>query len=174
MKQSTRVAVGGLSAAISLLFMFMTGMIPFSTYILPAASGVVLIGIAQESGTKTALLVYAAVSLLGLIIVPDRQAILLFILLLGYYPILQPYFQRFPRMIALFLKLMLFNLVILVCYLLMKYVFLIPDAGDVVKIAMITFLAMANFSFLLHDRFISMAITIYLKWFRPKILRTLL
>lgn len=174
MKQSTRIAVGGLSAAISLLFMFMTGIIPFSTYILPAASGVVLIGIAQESGTKTALLVYVAVSLLGLIIVPDREAILLFILLLGYYPVLQPYFNRFPRIIALLFKLMLFNLVVLACYLIMKYVFLIPDTGDTVKIVVVAFLAVANFSFLLHDRFISMVITIYLKWFRPKILRALL
>ena len=41
-KKSTQVALGGLAAALCTLLMFLTGMIPFATYALPAAAGIVL------------------------------------------------------------------------------------------------------------------------------------
>lgn len=174
MKKSTQVAIGGLSAAICLLLMFMTGLIPLSSYILPAMAGIVLIGVGQESGVKTAILVYVVTSLLGLMIVPDREAILLFIMLLGYYPILRPHLQRLPRIISWFLKLLLLNTVVLVFYLLMKYVFAIPDMIDSVKFGAVLFLLLVNFTFLMYDFLITQVLILYVKWFRPKILRKLL
>lgn len=174
MKKSTQVAIGGLSAAICLLLMFMTGLIPLSSYILPAMAGIVLIGVGQESGAKTAILVYAVTSLLGLMIVPDREAILLFIMLLGYYPILRPHLQRLPKIISWFLKLLLLNTVVLVFYLLMKYVFAIPDMIDSVKFGAVFFLLLVNFTFLMYDFLITQVLVLYVKWFRPKILRKLL
>lgn len=174
MKKSTQVAIGGLSAAICLLLMFMTGLIPLSSYILPAMAGIVLIGVGQESGAKTAILVYAVTSLLGLMIVPDREAILLFIMLLGYYPILRPHLQRLPKIISWFLKLLLLNTVVLVFYLLMKYVFAIPDMIGSVKFGAVFFLLLVNFTFLMYDFLITQVLVLYVKWFRPKILRKLL
>lgn len=174
MKKSTQVAIGGLSAAICLLLMFMTGMIPLSSYILPAMAGIVLIGVGQESGPKTALLVYGVTSLLGLMIVPDRESILLFIMLLGYYPILRPRLQRLPRLPRLILKLLLLNVVVLLFYLIMKYIFAIPDMVDFVKFGAVFFLLLVNFTFLMYDFLISQVLVVYTKWFRPKILRKLM
>lgn len=174
LKKSTQVAIGGLSAAICLLLMFMTGMIPLSSYILPAMAGIVLIGVGQESGAKTALLVYAVTSLLGLMIVPDREAILLFIMLLGYYPILRPHLQRLPKFVSLILKLGLLNIVILAFYLLLKYVFAIPDMAKTFRVGAAIFLLIVNFTFLMYDFLISQLLVLYTKWFRPKILRKLL
>lgn len=174
MKKSTQVAIGGLSAAICLLLMFMTGLIPLSSYILPAMAGIVLIGVGQESGGKTAMLVYAVTSLLGLMIVPDREAILLFIMLLGYYPILRPHLERLPRIVSWFLKLLLLNTVVFVFYLLMKYVFAIPDMIESIKFGAAFFLLLVNFTFLMYDFLITQVLVLYVKWFRPKILRKLL
>lgn len=174
MKKSTQVAIGGLSAAICLLLMFMTGLIPLSSYILPAMAGLVLIAVGQESGPKTAVLVYAVTSLLGLMIVPDREAILLFIMLLGYYPILRPALQRLPRVLALILKLLLLNVVVLLFYLIMKYIFVIPDMAEVVKFGAVFFLILVNFTFFMYDYLISQVLVLYNRWFRPKILRKLL
>lgn len=174
MKKSTQVAIGGLSAAICLLLMFMTGMIPLSSYILPAMAGIVLIGVGQESGPKTAMLVYGVTSLLGLMIVPDRESILLFIMLLGYYPILRPRLQRLPRIPRFILKLLLLNAVVLLFYLIMKYVFAIPDMADFVKFGAIFFLLLVNFTFFMYDFLISQILVVYIRWFRPKILRKLM
>ena len=97
MKKSTQVALGGLSSALCLLLMFMTGLIPFSSYIFPALAGIVLISVREENGLKTALLVYAATSLLALLIIPDREAVMMYIMLLGYYPLAKPWIERLAR-----------------------------------------------------------------------------
>ena len=88
-KNSYRVALGGLITALSILFLLMTGFIPFGTYALPTLAGAVLVAIVIEFGSKTALLTYMAVSLLAIFITPDREAALLFIMFFGYYPILK-------------------------------------------------------------------------------------
>ena len=116
MKKSTQVAIGGLSAALCLLMMFMTGLVPFSSYLFPAMAGIVLIAVADEMGVKTALLVYAVVSVLAILIVPDQEAKLLFILFLGYYPMLKPVLEKLPRLFSFFIKLAVFNGIIVAFY----------------------------------------------------------
>lgn len=174
MKKSAQVALGGLTAAICLLLMFMTGLVPLSSYFLPSLAGLVLIGVNRESGVKTALLVYGVSSLLGLMIVPDREAILLFIFLLGYYPLLRPYLQRLPRFLSFFCKLLLLNAVVLLMYLILKYIFLIPDMKPVFQIGALFFLLLVNVTFVMYDFLIAQLSVLYETWFRPKILRRML
>ena len=83
-RKSTQVAIGGVAAALCLILMFCTGLVPFATYALPALSGVVLIAVVAEMGWRTAMVVYAAVALLSVGIVPDREAAMLFIFFFGY------------------------------------------------------------------------------------------
>ena len=116
MKKSTQVALGGLSSALCLLLMFMTGLIPFSSYIFPALAGIVLISVREENGLKTALLVYAATSLLALLIIPDREAVMMYIMLLGYYPLAKPWIERLARPLSILFKLLLFNIVVVAFY----------------------------------------------------------
>ena len=83
-RKSTQVAIGGVAAALCLLLMFCTGLVPFATYALPALAGVVLIAVVAEMGWRTAMVVYAAVALLSLGIVPDREAAMLFLFFFGF------------------------------------------------------------------------------------------
>ena len=93
-KKSQQVALGGIATALCIVLMFATGMIPFSYYALPALAGLVLIAVREENGLSTALIVFAAVSLLSVFVVPIKEAALLFIAFFGYYPILQETFRR--------------------------------------------------------------------------------
>ena len=88
-KKSGQVALGGIATGMCIALMFATGMIPFSYYALPALAGLVLIAVREENGLSTALIVFAAVSLLSVFVVPIKEAALLFIAFFGYYPILQ-------------------------------------------------------------------------------------
>jgi|GEM_PF-4581040 len=65
-KKSGQVALGGIATGMCIALMFATGMIPFSYYALPALAGLVLIAVREENGLSTALIVFAAVSLLQL------------------------------------------------------------------------------------------------------------
>ncbi len=175
MKKSTQVAIGGLSAALCLLMMFMTGLVPFSSYLFPAMAGIVLIAVADEMGVKTALLVYAVVSVLAILIVPDQEAKLLFILFLGYYPMLKPVLEKLPRLFSFFIKLAVFNGIIVAFYYITLYILGIPDIlegwGDLGKYTIYAALGMANFTFIMYDFLLTQVLQIYRGWFRPKILR---
>ena len=177
MKKSTQVAIGGLASALCLLMMFMTGLIPFSTYCFPSMAGIVLIAVAEENGNKTAFMVFVVTSFLALLIVPDREAVMLFIMLMGYYPMLKPVLERLPRLFALAAKLLLFNCVVVAYYYVMLFVFGIPDMlegwGDFGRYTIVVILGLVNFTFLMYDFLLTQMLRIYRFWFRPKILRKL-
>ena len=178
MKKSTQVALGGLSSALCLLLMFMTGLIPFSSYIFPALAGIVLISVREENGLKTALLVYAATSLLALLIIPDREAVMMYIMLLGYYPLAKPWIERLARPLSILFKLLLFNIVVVAFYYVMLFVFGVPDMlegwGDFGRYTVAVILVIVNFTLFMYDYLLTQALHIYRGWFRPKILRQII
>ena len=59
---------------------------------------------------QLALTAYAAVSLLALLFVPDKEVALIFVFLLGYYPLAKPKFERIrPAVLCIVCKLLLCN-----------------------------------------------------------------
>jgi len=123
-KSSTRIALGGISASLCLVVMLTTALLPFATYALPALAGIMLIPLALELGAKTAWVCYAAVAILSLLIVPDREAALMFIAFFGYYPIIKIKLDgiknRFGRR---FLKVLIFNSAMIMAYTAVIYIF---------------------------------------------------
>ncbi|MDF3005616.1 MAG: hypothetical protein K0S22_2088 [Oscillospiraceae bacterium] len=123
-KNSTQVALGGLSAALCLVIMLGTVLIPFATYAAPALAGIALIPIAIELGLPVAGITYTAVAMLSLLMVPDREAALMFIAFFGYYPVLKFKLDRMKfRPLRMFLKLAVFNASILAGYFVVIYIF---------------------------------------------------
>ena len=82
LKQSGKVALGGIMGALSLMIMFLTAF-PYMTYALPAIAGAVLIPVVIELGSKWAWMVYACVSFLSLLIAPSLEAKVMFIAFFG-------------------------------------------------------------------------------------------
>ncbi|MEA5135123.1 MAG: hypothetical protein VB035_03170 [Candidatus Fimivivens sp.] len=123
-KNSTQVALGGLSAALCLVIMLGTVLIPFATYAAPALAGIALIPIALELGLPVASITYVSVALLSLLMVPDREAALMFIAFFGYYPILKFKLDRLKfKPLRLLIKLAVFNASILAGYFVVIYIF---------------------------------------------------
>lgn len=175
-KKSTQVAVGGLSSALCLLIMFMTGLIPFATYALPAMAGIVLIAVVIENGVRTSVLVYLAVSILSVFIVPDREAAVMFIFFFGYYPIIKSKLERIkPRLLEYLVKLSIFNFMIVLSYMLIIYVMGMPDIlselGEFGKYSAYILLGLGNVVFLIYDFALTNIIALYVNWFRIKVLR---
>lgn len=174
-KKSTQVAIGGLAAAICLLLMFMTGLIPFSSYVFPAFAGVILIAVAEENGARTALLVFIVTSVLALMMVPDREAVLLFMMLMGYYPMLKPKIERLPKFVSTLIKLVLCNVIFIAFYYVTLYVLGIPDLlegwGEFGEYTAYIALLAGDFSFFMYDYLLKQVLELYVRWFRPKILR---
>ncbi|NLN82557.1 MAG: hypothetical protein GX136_08450 [Clostridiales bacterium] len=173
MKPTGKVALGGVLAALSLTFMLLT-FFPFATYALPAIAGAVLIPFVVEVNAKSAWLVYAAVAILSLFISPDIEAKTLFISLFGYYPILKSLLERIrSRRLEWVLKLAVFNIAVVVSYLLLLFVIGIDadSFGIVGKYAVYAMLAVGNIVFVLYDITLTSLIALYMRTLHPRVFK---
>lgn len=173
-KTSFKIALGGIITALSLVLLLGTGLIPIATYALPGLAGALMIGAVLELGHKWAFLVYGATSLLCLLITPDREAALLFVLFFGHYPIVKSYLERIKhRVLEWMAKLAVFNLCVIACYALIYFVFNMQDVaasfGEFGRYGALIFLAAGNVVFVLYDYTLSALVRFYLAWVRPKL-----
>lgn len=152
-----KVALCGLLAALAMVVMALGTLIPVATYCAPLLAGLLILPVEQKCGRRYAFLWYCAVSLLSLLLAPDREAALIF-LLLGYYPLLRPLLQRLPGPLSFLCKLVYFNASAAVVFLLLSVLGLptflsdFPDAsGRLLLLLGFAFLAGLNLVFFLYD-----------------------
>ncbi len=173
---SLKVALGGSVAALCLLLMFMTGLIPLGLFTFPAVAGVLLVVIAIEISPRWAALVYAAVALLSPVITPDKEAAMLFIAFFGYYPILKALLERMKsRVLEWACKLLIFNLSFLAGYCVLIFLFnqkeVLESLGNSGTLVVAGMWFLGNIVFVIYDLAITRLISAYVHWFRPKFLR---
>lgn len=150
------MALSGLLAALAVVIMCLGGMIPFATYVCPVLCCVLCCVVLNTCGKKFAWVWYVAVSLLSLLLGPDKEAAGIF-LVLGYYPIIKPIFDR--NRLAWLWKGLFFQAVILAFYLGLIYLLglseLAGEFGEFGAIGLIIMLIMGNLVFFLLDRVLS-------------------
>lgn len=150
------IALGGLLAAVALVILCLGGMIPLATYVCPMLCALVQYIVYRCCGRRIAWTWYVAVSLLALLLGPDKEAALVFVML-GYYPMVKPFFEK-SRLSVLW-KLLLFNGAVLVLYgLLLKLLGLdavATETEELGKIGLVILLALGNAVFFLLDRLLT-------------------
>ena len=90
---SRRIALCGVMAALAAVFLQMGGILPLATFCCPLLAMLCSLPVLEEYGRRTALVLYAAVSLLAMLIAPDKEVALLYVFL-GWYPPLRPAIDR--------------------------------------------------------------------------------
>lgn len=84
-----RVALCSAIAALGLTLMLVTSIVPIGTYAFPCFAGIFISAIVIEYGCKWAVGVYLVVAVLSMFLAGDKEAVLYFISIFGYYPILK-------------------------------------------------------------------------------------
>ncbi len=167
-KKSSKTAIGGVVTALSIVLMFLTSVIPTLTYALPAAAGFLITLIVIEIDKKWALGVYAAVSLLSVLLIADKEAAVMYIMFFGYYPIVKAIFEKhFHSVLLWILKFLVFNAGAVSAFFISTYVFMVPfeEMEKYGAVAAWGLLAAGNVIFLLYDFAMSNLIQVYLlKW----------
>lgn len=107
------IALGGMMAALAVVIMCLGGLIPIATFVCPVMCMLLLQFVLKMCGSRIGWAWYGAVSILSLLMGPDKEAAAVFVFL-GYYPILKPRLDG--SRLGLVLKLVLFNAVILLMY----------------------------------------------------------
>ena len=172
------MAYCGMAAALSVALMLLGAVVPVLMFIAPAAASLLIATVCMECGMKMALTAYGAVSLLSLLFVPDKEVALIFTVLLGYYPLVKPRFDRIrPRALQLVCKLLLCNGAVLAMY---GLLLLLVPAGSISQELRTTALAvslatlvMGNVAFVLYDRALHNMLMMYRLVWRPKLHKTL-
>lgn len=119
-----RLAFCGVLGGFCTLLMLLGNLIPFGTYAVPCAASVLLIAAREECGARHSWALYLAVSFLSLILVADRELALFFVLLTGYYPLLEPRLRQIrPRLLRLLAKLSVYACAMALLYSLLLLVF---------------------------------------------------
>lgn len=167
-RNSAKTAVGGVIAALSVVLMFLTAIIPSMTYALPAAAGILITIVVIEINKKWAFGVYAAVSFLSILLVADKEAAVMYIMFFGYYPILKAVIEgHCSKAVSIALKLLVFNVSMVLAFLISTYVFMIPfeEMEKYGPIAAFGLLAAGNVVFVIFDFALSNLITLYnMRW----------
>lgn len=175
-KKSVRAAVCGLAAALSVTIMLLGGLLYIFAYVAPMLLGLVCVMIKKTLGAKDAVLVYAATSILSLILVPEKESVLMFALFFGYYPIIKSSLDKLKiKPLRFLLKLLIFNASIAVIELLCVFVFNIPFFEDGVfsYALLIGFAAAMNFTFIMYDYLLKIFLVLYEKKIEKRITKYL-
>ena len=147
------MALGGLLAALAVVIMSMGTLIPVATYVCPMLCALVLQLVLKICGKRVAWAWYGAVSVLSLLMAPDKEAAAIF-LALGFYPIVKPGLDR--RKGKWLLKGLFFNGMILLTYWLLMHLFgmvqLAAEFTEMGILLVILMLLLGNVTFFLLDR----------------------
>lgn len=150
---AANIALGGMLAALAVVVMGMGTLIPVATYVCPMICAILLQVVLKTCGKQMAWAWYGTVSILSLLMAPDKEAAAVF-LALGYYPIVKPGLDR--RRGKWLRKALLFNGVILLTYWLMMHLFgfaaLAEEFSEMGAILVLLMLILGNMTFFLLDK----------------------
>lgn len=168
MKQSSKCAIGGIVAAVSLVLLISVAVIPFLTYALPAVAGALVIFMVVETDKKWAFGVYCTVAILGMLLVPDKEVAVMYLAFFGYYPIFKALIEsKLPLVLGWIVKVLTFAGTMAGSYYLMiKLMGITIDETEEFGVwAYPILLGMGTVTFVIYDIALTKMITLYImKW----------
>jgi hypothetical protein len=167
------IAFCAVIAALEVVLMMITGMIPVGTYALPCFAGILTLAIVIEFGWKWALGVFAAASLLSALFAADKEAVLYFIALFGYYPIVKNAIERKikSKVLQYLIKFAVFNAAAVASFYIAVTLLSVKAEEFTIFGVYIppVFLAIGNLFFLVYDFAVTVFVTFYVRNLREKL-----
>lgn len=169
---SRQMALCGVLSALAVVVLLLGGAIGVGTFAAPVLAMAVLLPVLEECGPRAAGTAYAAVTLLALLLVPDRELALVYAGF-GWYPLLRPRIARIPsRPLRLAARLAVCNGVILVLYgLLLRLLGLTADLAEMSPVMNAALLALGNAVFLLLDAVLARLTNLWRRKLRKRFFR---
>ena len=163
MKNTKKITLCGMVASLSVVIM-LASYFPYLTYAIPALAGIFMMVPLIECGATWSFATYIASSA-TIFITGETEAKLLYVLFLGYYPILQSLIERLQKQVVEWLlKFICFNVAATSFYYLSSILFAVSfdDFGEWGKYGALIFLAVCNVVFVIYDIGISRIASYYM------------
>lgn len=160
-KSARNVTYPALLGAVSILLLYGSAISPTGAIGLVALAGVPCAGVVIVGGASAGLLCWVGVSVLGLLLVPDKFCVLLYAAMFGLYPVVKSKLEALRRKpLELICKLVFFNLSYTVVVLVTRAVALHGLPLEQLHLGLVYLLG--NVIFLLYDFGFSGLIAAYL------------
>lgn len=154
-QQSRRAALCGLLAALSVVILSLGSFVPLATFACPMLAMACLLPVVDFYGGGTALPVYAAASVLAVLLCTDKE-LACFYVFLGWYPALRPRLAGLNKVLQTAVKCALFTAAMAAMYALLLFLFqmeaVAAEFAEYSAPMLIGLLALGNITFLLFDR----------------------
>lgn len=167
---SAKTAIGAMVTALSVVILIPSAL-QVLVYTLPAMAGMLTMFAVVEIDKKWAIGSYAATSLIGLMFVANKEAVIYYVAFFGYYPVLKAVLEsRMPRAVEYVLKFLVFNASIIFSGVVLVKVFGMPyedllgidgESAFFTKYALPIMLGMGNVVFILYDVALTRLLTAY-------------
>lgn len=172
-KKTFNIALCGLISALGVVIMMITTIVPVTTYAMPAIASLLLTVIVIEIDKRWALASYFIVSILSLLLVPDKESVAFYILFFGYYPIYKQIVEsRINNLwLQLLLKVLMFSVSAVTIYYISILILGVPtDEFAIFGVNVpLLFLIAGIFVFVIFDNAMSRVIVTYVLKLRKKL-----
>lgn len=184
MNKAKKNAFGGMAVALIIVIM-LPSTFQFFEYLMPLAAGLLMSLFVVEFGRNWSVAVYASSAILSLLILPNKEAAVLYAVFLGYYGIFKSFIESkmLRRPIEILIKLSVFLCSMVVFGVVMMKVFGMPYSelmglddiknSFVAKYVLPITAALGIATCLLLDKLTTMAVTIYLRFWQKRVRKAL-
>ncbi|MDP4089573.1 MAG: hypothetical protein Q8930_09930 [Bacillota bacterium] len=165
MNKTMNIARGGLLAALTVLLIYMTNIVPTSRLTLLTVASAVIPYSILTTGARNSFIVYGAASALSLLLVGFRSATVAYVIFFGLYGFVKYYVEAINKIpYEIVLKLVYFNVSLFAIYMLYSTLFT-DSISDKLPIYLI--IAGAQAVFFIYDY----ALTILISYIRKRFIK---
>lgn len=155
------IALGGVIAALSVVLIFLGAVIPYVSIALPALAGILLIAVVIESRASWAFIIFAAVSILSVLFVPDKEPVVYYIAFFGHYPVVKSFIERIRWLpVQWIVKFTYFNVCIAAAFAVILFLGIMPNQyNGALYLGAVAVLF--NITFFVYDFAVSRLVLVY-------------
>lgn len=164
---TSKIALGGICLALTLILLFAGSVVPGVELTLFALSSLFTAIIIIEYGTGGGLLLYAAAVILGIVLIPNKLAMIPYAFFFGYYGILKFYIEKLKNaVIQLTVKTLFF--ILLLCVGLLGFKELLLGSISLPDFPVAALIAGGTVLLILYDYIYTFLIDFYMRRIKRK------
>jgi hypothetical protein len=162
-RSAHRVSLTAMFASMSLLFLYLASILPTMNITMFFLSSVFVMGLVLEEEIGLAFLMFAVVSLLSLLLLPDKLLVIPYVMFFGHYGIGKYYIETGIRdkIIRYIIKLLYYNVALVLIYIVTLFVNTDVLSGVMYfNVPLYYLIPLAELAFVLYD-FLFTKVTAY-------------
>ena len=173
MRKSRNISLAGILTALCVVCLAIGAFIQTLDLTAAALGSIIILIALIELGKKWAWGVFAASSLLSVLILPYKLPCVVFALFSGFYPILKENLNRIPKKwLSYTARIGIFNIALALIGIVSVFLLkadITAQYGELVYLAVAGFILLANITFILFDFALERIAVYYIRKIRPKV-----